>query len=47
MEIDGDDVTDIDVQLVEFVREPGNNWAAAFGRVLVKFDDAAFPNLIS
>jgi hypothetical protein len=46
-EIDGDDTSDIDVQIVEFVREPGNDWTKAFGRVLVKFDDAAFPNLIS
>lgn len=46
-EIDGDDVTDIDVQLVDFVRMPGNTPTIIHGRVLVKFDDAAFPNLIS
>jgi hypothetical protein len=46
-EIDGDDVTDIDVQIVDFVRMPGNDWTAAYGRVLVKFDDAAFPNAAS
>ena len=46
-EIDGDDGSDIDVQIVDFVREPGNNWAAAFGRVLVKFDDYAFAKAAS
>jgi hypothetical protein len=46
-EIDGDDVTDMDVQIVEFVRKPGNDWTAAHGRVLVKFDDYAFPKAAS
>lgn len=46
-EIDGDDVTDIDVQIVDFVRQPNNDWTAAYGRVLVKFDDSGYPNAAS
>ena len=46
-EIDGDDTTDVDVQIVDFVRTPGNDWTAAYGRVLVKFDDFAFPKAAS
>jgi hypothetical protein len=46
-EIDGDDTTDIDVQIVEFVSKPNNDKSAAYGRVLVKFDDYAFPKAAS
>ena len=38
-EIDGDDVTDIDVKIVELPQRPNNDVTAAFGRVYVWFDD--------
>lgn len=41
-EIDGDDVTDIDVKIVEIPQIPGNDHTAAFGRVYVWFDDYEF-----
>ena len=37
-EIDGDGTTNKDVMIVEFLQTPGNDKAAAFGRVLVMFD---------
>lgn len=46
-EIDGDDTSDVDVQIVEFVRNSENDHTAAYGRVLVKFDDYAFPKAAS
>lgn len=46
-EIDGDDVTDIDVVVVELPQGPKNDTSAAYGRVLVMFDDLLFVNLIS
>lgn len=41
-EIDGDDTTDIDVQIVEIPNIVNNDITAAYGRVWVKFDDFAF-----
>jgi hypothetical protein len=41
-EIDGDDTTDVDVNIVEIIRAPWNDHTAAYGRVLVKFDDYTF-----
>ncbi len=41
-EIDGDDTTDIDVQIVEIPVRVDNDPTAAFGRVFVKFDDYVF-----
>ena len=41
-EIDGDDVTDIDVNIVEIPDYADNDHTAAFGRVWVKFDDYVF-----
>ena len=46
-EIDGDDVTDIDVVVVELPQAPRNDVTAAYGRVYVMFDDLVFVNLIS
>jgi len=46
-EIDGDDVTDIDVVVVELPQGPRNDVTAAYGRVYVMFDDLVFVNLIS
>ncbi len=41
-EIDGDDTTDIDVNIVEIPQTVDNDYTAAFGRVYVKFDDYTF-----
>ena len=46
-EIDGDDVTDIDVQIVEIPDYADNDYTAASGRVWVKFDDFGFPKAAS
>jgi len=41
-EIDGDDTTDIDVNIVELPDYEDNDYTTAFGRVWVKFDDYTF-----